>query len=89
MKKLSALLFSIIFCSNCYSQIDFVTLGGRPTVRITDPVSGDDLRTFINANAATGTVTNNDIEFFADLRIQGAGELTDNNAVYHLSLIHI
>lgn len=66
-----------------FSQITYGTVGGRPTVSISSPVTGNDLRAFIVATPAAGSVTNNDIEFIADLRINGSGALVDNNAVYH------
>lgn len=76
------LITLLLLSSGCLSAaITTATIGGRFTIRITGSESGDDLRTFVDNNASTGTVTERDIIFSADLRVQGT--LTDNNAVYH------
>ncbi|WP_299683471.1 hypothetical protein [uncultured Tenacibaculum sp.] len=85
------LLFFLGLIINSYSQITFNASapstgspgGNRATIFITGPTTGDQLRTFIQANPAAGSVVNRDITFSAELKIQGAGTLTDNNAVYH------
>ncbi|CAL2055225.1 hypothetical protein [Tenacibaculum sp. 190524A05c] len=91
MKRLLFLFSSIILMSNAYGQITFNASapstgspgGNRATIFITGPTTGDQLRTFIQANPASGSVVNRDITFSAELKIQGGGTLTDNNAVYH------
>lgn len=99
MKKI--LLISLLFISGLHlanAQISFDPtassfnnnqgVGTRPTIFITAPVTGDDLRTFIVSNPTTGSVVNRDITFNAELVIQGSGTLTDNNAVYHFPDIY-
>ncbi|WP_299840322.1 hypothetical protein [uncultured Tenacibaculum sp.] len=92
MSKTSYILLLLLGLSiNIYSQISFNASapstgspgGNRATIFITGPTTGDQLRTFIQANPAAGSVVNRDITFSAELKIQGAGTLTDNNAVYH------
>ncbi len=97
MKKLNYfIIFLLCFSFNIYGQITFnptapstgAPAGNRPTIFITGPTTGDQLRTFIQANPTTGSVVNRDITFNAELKVQGAGTLTDNNAVYHFPDIY-
>jgi len=97
MKKIKYLIVLLLYFSfNSIAQISFNPTAGstgfpggnRPTIFITGPTTGDQLRTFIQANPATGSVVNRDITFSAELKIQGAGTLTDNNAVYHFPDIY-
>ncbi|CAL2081592.1 hypothetical protein [Tenacibaculum sp. 190524A02b] len=57
--------------------------GARASIIIQGTQTGDDLRTFVQANPTTGTVTNRDITFNAELVINNNATFTDNNAVYH------
>ncbi|SNR15357.1 hypothetical protein [Tenacibaculum jejuense] len=97
MKGTSYIFIFLFFISlNIFSQISFNATapstgspgGNRPTIFITGPTTGDQLRNFIQANPTTGTVVNRDITFNAELKVQGAGTLTDNNAVYHFPDIY-
>lgn len=92
MKNIGVILLFISLLSiSSFSQISFNASapstgspgGNRATIFITGPTTGDQLRTFIQANPAAGSVVNRDITFSAELKIQGSGTLTDNNAVYH------
>ncbi|TCI85882.1 hypothetical protein [Tenacibaculum sp. M341] len=75
-----ALLFSF---HNLSAQIVFNPGGARPNIVVSGTQTGNDLRTFIQANPAAGTVVNNDITFNAELIINNNAVFTDNNAVYH------
>ncbi len=98
IKKIVLFIFVFFSLQITYAQINFNASANsfgsnqgvtqRPTIFITDAVTGDDLRTFIINNPITGSVVNRDITFNAELVIQGNGTLTDNNAVYHFPDIY-
>ena len=57
--------------------------GARPAIIISGTQTGDDVRTYLQANPTYGTVVNNDITFNVELVINNNAIYTDNNAVYH------
>ena len=83
MKHIYIFLF---FLSSVSVFAQFTLDANRLT--ITANVMGDQLRTFVIANPASGTVVNNDIEFNVHLRVNANQSLTDNNAVYHFTGDH-
>lgn len=83
--RLTLLFFA--FSKLAYSQITFNPSGSRPVITITGNVTGDDLRTFITINPLSGSITDRDIRFTSELRINNNASLTDNNAVYQFPSI--
>ena len=86
--KIYALM--LLFFIDWYSikaQITFNPNSTRPSISISANVSGDDLRTFINANPLSGEVSDRNITFNSELRINNGATLTDNNALYHFPSI--
>ena len=75
--------FIVFLCiTNCLFTYGQITINNaNNTITINGTQTGNNLRNFIIANPAAGTVTDRNITFNANLRV--IGNLTDNNAVYH------
>ncbi len=84
MKATLPYVIFLFFLSQALNaQIIFNPGGARPNLIIQGSQTGDDLRTFIQANPTAGSVVNNDITFNAELIIDTNATFTDDNAVYH------
>lgn len=89
-----SIIFSLFTSTSILAQITFDPNAGstgnpggnRATIFINGNMTGDDLRNFIVANPAAGSINNRDITFSSELKIQGT--LTDENSVYHFPDIY-